>query len=54
MLQYFEEVNEHYIRGMSLFIVVDTEQKAYTVKLIDLASFEKIPQIEGQGSSDYK
>ena len=44
ILEYFRDVNEHYIRGASLFIVVDTNKKAYDVKLIDLASFEEIPE----------
>ena len=44
MLEYFKELNEHYMRGMSLFIVVDSRTKQYVVKLIDFASFEQIPQ----------
>ena len=47
MLNYFKDVNEHQIRGMSIFIVIDTEKKSYTVKLIDLSSFEEICQ-DGQ------
>ena len=44
MLEYFETSNLHYIRGMSVFIAVDTEKKSQVVKLIDLSSFELIPQ----------
>ena len=43
MLEYFENENEHIIRGMSLFIVTESAQKKYTVKLIDFVSIEKIP-----------
>ena len=44
MLIYFKEENEHIMRGMSLFIVTDSAQKAYTVKLIDFVSFDPIPE----------
>ena len=44
MLKYFKEENEHIIRGMSLFIVIDSHQKKYKVKLIDFVSIEKIPE----------
>ena len=40
----------HYMRGMSLFIVIDSEKKAYEAKLIDLASFEEMPR-EGEATS---
>ena len=43
MLEYFTEVNEHIMRGMSLFIVVDSQKRNYVVKLIDFASFEHAP-----------
>ena len=42
MLDYFENENAHIMRGMSLFIVTESEQKKYTVKLIDFVSIEPI------------
>ena len=47
ILSYFTDDNEHTMRGMSLFVVVDSEKKSYSVKLIDLSSFEHIPQEDG-------
>ena len=44
MLKYFTNDNEHIIRGMSVFIVIDSAQKAYACKLIDLVSFEELPK----------
>ena len=44
MLKYFKEENEHIIRGMSVFFVVDSEKKNYVCKLIDLVSFEHLPE----------
>ena len=46
MLKYFKEENEHIIRGMSVFIVVDSAKKGYVCKLIDLVSFEHLPEDE--------
>ena len=42
LLSYFTDDNEHIMRGMSVFVVVDSEKQAYAVKMIDLASFEHI------------
>ena len=36
---YFENVNSYEIRGMSLFIAIDSLKKEYVCKLIDLSSF---------------
>ena len=46
MLEYFENENMHYFRGMSLFIVTESAQQKYVVKLIDFVSVEKIPEGE--------
>ena len=46
-MSYFTDDNEHEIRGMSAFIVIDSEKKDYLLKLIDLTSFEHIPQDDG-------
>ena len=35
------------MRGMSLFIAIDSKKKNYLVKLIDLSSFEHIDQKDG-------
>ena len=40
------------MRGMSVFIVVDSEQQAYSVKLIDLSSLELISQEDGPNRDD--
>ena len=42
ILEYFEKENEHIFRGMSLFIVTESCQKKYSVKLIDFVSIERI------------
>ena len=42
LLVYFQESNVHTIRGMSLFMVVDSKAKKYALYMIDLASLEKI------------
>ena len=42
LLKYFEEDNNHIIRGMSIFIVADAAQKSYDLKLIDLVSIEPL------------
>ena len=47
MAEYFKEVNEHTIRGMSLFIVIDSHKQNYGASLIDLVSMDQIPQDEG-------
>ena len=46
MIEYFENENEHFFRGMSLFIVTESAQSKYLVKLIDFVSVEKIPEEE--------
>lgn len=40
ILDYFQNYNKHTIRGMSLFVVVDSHKEDYLVKLIDLVSME--------------
>ena len=52
MAEYFKEVNEHTIRGMSLFIVIDSHKKNYGVSLIDLVSMDQIPQVDGPKRDD--
>ena len=52
ILSYFTDDNEHTMRGMSLFVVIDSEKQAYLVKLIDLSSFEQIPQEDGPNRDD--
>ena len=52
MAEYFKEVNEHTIRGMSLFIVIDSHKQNYGVSLIDLVSMDQIPQDEGPKRDD--
>ena len=39
MLNFFKQVNEHEIRGASLFFVFCPKQEVYKVRLIDLGSF---------------
>ena len=48
MLKFFKEENEHIIRGMSVFIVADSAKKEYVCKLIDLVSFEHLPEDKRQ------
>lgn len=40
ILNYFQNDNTYTIRGMSLFIVVDSHKQEYLVKLIDLVSMD--------------
>ena len=47
MTEFMKNTNEHEIRGMSIFIIIDSIKQLYTVKIIDLVSFEQIPQDEG-------
>ena len=47
MVEYFKDVNEHTIRGMSLFIVIDSQKENYGASLIDLVSMDHISQEEG-------
>jgi hypothetical protein len=42
IIDYFENENEHIMRGMSLFIITDSATRKYKVKLIDFVSIEKI------------
>ena len=49
---YFANVNEHSIKGMSLFIVVDSVKEEYLVKLIDLVSMTHIDQENGPARDD--
>ena len=42
MKEYFTKVNLHEIRGMSLFIAIDSVKKEYVCKLIDLVSFKRM------------
>ena len=46
LLAYFKDVNEHEIRGASLFIVVSPSNGQYKVKLIDLNSFRPLCEAE--------
>ena len=43
MAAFFKNENVHIIRGMSLFIVIDSMKRDYVCKLIDLVSVEPIP-----------
>ena len=52
MAEYFKDVNEHTIRGMSLFIVIDSRKQNYGVSLIDLVSMSHIDQAEGPKRDD--
>ena len=52
MLSYFTDDNEHTMRAMSIFVVIDSEKQAYCCKLIDLSSFEPIPQEDGPNRDD--
>ena len=52
MAEYFKNVNEHTIRGMSLFIVIDSRKQNYGVSLIDLVSMSHIDQSEGPKRDD--
>ena len=42
MKEYFTKENVHEIRGMSLFIAIDSVKQRYVCKLIDLVSFKRI------------
>ena len=42
MKRYFTNENVHEIRGMSLFIAIDSVQQRYVCKLIDLVSFKRL------------
>ena len=42
VLEYFTKENVHEIRGMSLFIAIDSVKQRYVCKLIDLVSFKRI------------
>lgn len=47
ILAHFQNVNEHEIRGSSLFFVVSPQTAFYTVKLIDLNSVRPLSEVEG-------
>ena len=47
MTDFFKNTNEHTIRGMSVFIVIDSANQKYLVKLIDLVSMIPISQDDG-------
>ena len=40
--EYFSKENVHEIRGMSLFIAIDSVKQKYVCKLIDLSSFKRM------------
>ena len=52
LLQYLEHDNNHVIRGMSIFIVADSAQKSYELKLIDLVSIEPLADYLKRGIDD--
>jgi len=49
LLYYFENDNEHVIRGASIFIVVCPVYHVYKVKLIDLCSMESFSEAHEEG-----
>lgn len=47
ILAYFKDVNEHQMRGASLFFVIASASFSYDVKLIDLSSLTPLSSIQG-------
>ena len=54
MEEYFVKINNHEIRGMSLFIAIDSLKQEYICKLIDLCSLKPIAfdDVKGMGRDE--